>query len=246
MKNMLMFGSSFSACFVDEEISIAAGKGLSILDNLVFEPNGDFHLKKNADDWNKKVFRFSMKEASNNLNYYEYFIVNIALGFNLPSLLQNRQKNSYKSIFGISENLFMEIVNGQLSTQNYKLHKSFQDKLIQKGVKKNQIIMLLTPFSSLPKEIEVINNNEAIINKINRFFYLLDKQIQENLNRVVLPDLDMLTNGFFMKNEFSSKPVHWQNQINFIKNQEQDYTHMNKYYAKIMMKKILKLIEKDE
>ena len=49
-----------------------------------------------------------------------------------------------------------------------------------------------------------------------------------------------------MKNEFSSKPVHWQNQINLIKNQEQDYTHMNKYYAKKMMKKILKLIENDE
>ena len=245
-----MFGSSHSACFVDEEINIAAGRGSTLFRNLIFGPNGEFNLKESTDEFNKEIFLHSMKDSSNNLNDYDYFILNVNMKIDLPILLRTKKKNSHKSILGISKSLFLEILNGKLQNLNwnYKIHKDFHDNLIQKGINKQQIIILLKPFFSLPAEIEVEENNEVITNKVTSFLYLLDKEVEKKLNRVVLPDFGMLTNGFFIKEEFSSNFRNWQNEITNIDKDtiQYSYSHKNKNYAHIMMRKILKIIETDK
>ncbi len=240
-----MFGSSHSSCFCDEEISIVAGKGGSLYENLTFSQNGTFSINNKSDNFNKNLFKNSLGNASNCTSDYDYFLINIALTLDLLDWIQPNTNNSPNEIKYISDQLFLDIVHTKFSEKNFIINQNFQKRLINAGVEKEQIFFISRPLLTLPKSIKMIPNDRSLSDKISNILTLLKNEVEKNLNRVILPSNNMLTNGFFTKPEFSKNAIFLGNFRN--KNSERKegayLIHKNKYYARKIMEIFFELKE---
>lgn len=255
MIKFLMLGSSHSACFkklvLPESVglSIFANAGAGLFQNLSFADNGDFFISDNASSWDQKVFKMSGDGASQNINSYDYLILNISFPLDLPMVFHgDRDKNSVEHmILAASSTLCSTILSDHFSkVPNIQRTKRLLDAITNLGFQRRNIFVLPTPFSCAKFNSESQMHGDdtlgkPLLKKIKSIFNQ-SQSIAKNDHSIslVMPDVQMLEIGMFLKSSFSTpdSSTNWKNFSgrNF---RPADRVHKNSSYGKTMFSRVL-------
>ena len=112
--------------------------------------------------------------------------------------------------------------------------------LAYSGHVKNLLIKSSTQFDDSSIEIKIIKTSGDIFQnkRISEILTLVSQIVDDQIPNLVLPDLDMFENGFFIKREYGNGQK-WEKKK---PTKKFDRIHKNSEYARRMMNKVVQLI----
>lgn len=255
MKNILMLGSSHSACFSsidfspDFQLSIAANASNGLFRNLQIDEKGMMSCKDKNRAWNNAVFQKSLNHSSKCIHDYDSIILNISCDFNLPMLFSKDQSDA-RSIDTYSLALIKETINSSLEAtladqkSDLQKNKKLIEKLRSLAFKGN-IFLLLTPFDTSLNKSWPHERSQLCTSRIEFILAFVSKKFHEIFEaEILLPASEMVDDCLFIKNIYAAAVEStWKGKARsntLIKN---DTKHKNKQYAlDIVRKNIEKII----
>ena len=243
MKNILMLGSSHSACFSsidfspNFQLSIAANASNGLFRNLQINENGIISCKDKNREWNNTVFQKSLNRSSKCIYDYDSIILNISCDFNLPMFF-SRNESDAQPIDTYSLSLSKEIIDSSfqedLASQKsgQKKNKKLISKLRSSGFK-GDIFLLLTPFDTSFKESEILEKSQSCTNRKEFILNYVSKKFRETFEvEILLPSSEMIDDCLFIKNTYSANvDSTWKGSKRSNTLIQNDAKHKNKKYA---------------
>ena len=214
MTNLLMLGSSHSACFkgaklpIGTNLAICANMYDNLFSNLLIADDGLICLNSNliTPEWDEQIFNFSLANASRMLSDYDYIVLNIAWDVDLPRLIHGdvNASEAQDRILYSSDALLLDVIHFSFdSSAGTAKNLTLIKMLASAGFDPSKILCLLTPFSSIPVAYEEMENPISVSKKIA---WMLVKISEFALNayglKIVTPDHGILINGCFVRKEF--------------------------------------------
>lgn len=255
MTNLLMLGSSHSACFKGAKLpagmnlAICANMYDNLFSNLLIAGDGLICLNPNpiTPEWDEQIFNFSLANASRALLDYDYVVLNIAWDMDLPLLIHGdvNASEAQDRILYSSDALLLDVIHSSFehlagTTKNLTLIKM----LASVGFAPNKILCLLTPFSSIPEAHEERKNPISVSEKIA---WMLQETSQFALNSygvtIVTPEHTILNNGCFVGGAFCvpDNTTVWRSAMGD-RMGPADRKHKNSSYAQHMISRIESVI----
>ena len=255
VKNILMLGSSHSACFSsidfypDFQLSIAANASNGLFRNLQIDEKGMMSCKDKNRAWNNAVFQNSLNHSSKCIHDYNSIILNISCDFNLPMLFSKDQSDA-QSIDAYSLALIKETINSSLEValadkkRDLKKNKKLIEKLRSLGFKGN-IFLLLTPFDTSLNKSQTHKRSQLCASRIEFILAFVSRKFHEIFEiEILLPSSEMVDDCLFVKNIYTAAVEStWKGNARSKTFYKNDTKHKNKQYAlDIVRKNIGKIV----
>jgi hypothetical protein len=252
MIKLLMLGSSHAACFkgahlpANTSLAIAANLYDNLFSNLLVSAEGSISLTPNplTPEWDNRIFNFSLADSSRNLSDYDHVIANIAWDLDLPMLIHGDgdSNEAWNRIQYSSNSLIKDILHSSfLKSKGTEKNATFIQKLSTGGFHPSKVIVLLTPFSSLPVERHEQANPRCLSGKIEWILEETTRYARDQLSTtIILPSPSIMTNGLFIRPEYCTpgKNSVWRSAMGGPLG-PQDRKHKNTNYAEHMIHQIM-------
>ena len=249
MKNILMLGSSHSACFSsidfspNFQLSIAANASNGLFRNLQIDENGIMSCKDENRKWNNTVFQKSLNRSSKCVYDYESIILNISCDFNLPMLF-SRNESDAQPIDTYSLSLTKKIIDSSFQEDfvdrrsGRNKTKRLISKLRSSGFN-GDILLLLTPFDTSFKENQTLEKSQSCTNRKEFILNYVSKKFREIFEvGILLPSSEMIDDCLFIKNIYSATiDSTWKGSKRSNALIQNDTKHKNKKYAQDIVHK---------